>query len=202
MHYSPDSFPSHSAVNLPSISSNSTTPSSSSIGSGRRPGDGTEDNSADDEDSSCGSGNGDGGNSTQGNLNYQDHTATSFYSFFADIFFLPNTHTHSLVTSGGRLQVVQQPQQHPPPQQQQQKPQPKQSKQTVKSATTTTDSAKKAQALLEEQLNQLICRLAEQKYTTVTANMFDEEFLRLVPNLRILPPNANTVALQTIIRNR
>lgn len=62
--------------------------------------------------------------------------------------------------------------------------------------------ASKAQALIEEQLNQLICRLAEQKYTMVTANMFDGDFLRLVPNLRILPANANTVALQTIIRDR
>lgn len=109
-----------------------------------------------------------------------------------------NVTFHSLHTDNSnnvdRLQVVQPGQQGL---KQQHLKSRKQQQQLEKEA-----DASKAQALIEEQLNQLICRLAEQKYSMVTANMFDTDFLRLVPNLRILPANANTVALQTIIRDR
>ena len=60
----------------------------------------------------------------------------------------------------------------------------------------------KSQKLFEEQLNQFIARLAEQKYTMVTPNAFDEDILKIVPNLRILQPNTNIIALQTSIRDR
>ncbi|XP_017461582.1 PREDICTED: uracil phosphoribosyltransferase homolog [Rhagoletis zephyria] len=51
-------------------------------------------------------------------------------------------------------------------------------------------------------LDDLINQLTNQKYEKIQSNSFDKEFLKAVPNLRILPPNANTIALQTTIRDR
>lgn len=44
-------------------------------------------------------------------------------------------------------------------------------------------------------------KLAELPITTMKASELNAEFLRAVPNLRILAPNDNTIALQTTIRD-
>lgn len=51
-------------------------------------------------------------------------------------------------------------------------------------------------------LDDLVTGLTNQKFERIQSNSFDTEFLKAVPNLRILPPNINTTALQTTIRDR
>lgn len=51
-------------------------------------------------------------------------------------------------------------------------------------------------------LDELITGLTNQTFENIQSNSFDAEFLKAVPNLRILPKNTNTIALQTTIRDR